>query len=77
MDITQPIAFDDNTFDMIFCNQVLMDIKNIEFIFSKCSWLLKVVGIFYYTIVLLVIYDGITKNKEIPLFFVAEYRKIK
>lgn len=23
-----------------------------------------------------VIYDGITKNKEIPLFFVAEYRKI-
>lgn len=140
MDITKPIAFDDNTFDIIFCNQVLMDIENIEFIFSECSRLLKVGGIFYYTIVhpafydgtwlkdkdgfayakfldkylssyeltnefwgttahfhrplsyylnlasknnfcLIhteepVIYDGTTKNKEIPLFFVAEYRKI-
>lgn len=139
-DITQPLDFADETFDIIFCNQVLMDIENIEGVFSECRRLLKNNGIFYYSIVhpafydchwikdekgyryaksiekyiepykflnefwgetthfhrslsyylniaanngfLLVnteepiSYDGKTKNKDLPLFFIAEYKKL-
>lgn len=50
-DITQPLHFDNETFDIIFCNQVLMDVENIDFIFSECNRLLKNNGILYYSIV--------------------------
>lgn len=138
-DVTQKQPFDDNTFDLVFCNQVLMDIESVEFVFSECYRVLKSDGIFYYSIVhpafydsqwvkdnngfnyaksissyiepysftnqfwgktehfhrslsyylnvaaqqgfVLrrveepISYDGITKNKDLPLFFFAEYLK--
>lgn len=138
-DITESFPFANESFDLIFCNQVLMDIENIEEVFSECYRILKPGGIFYYSIVhpafydsewikdkkgvcyaksissyiepysytnefwgktehfhrslgrylniaaeqgfILrhveepVSYDGITKNKDLPLFFFAEYKK--
>ena len=139
-DFNQPLPFSDNSFDIILCNQVLMDIENIDLIFSECQRILKKNGIFFYAIVhpafydaewledenhfkyskvisnyiepyqfkntfwgetthfhrplseylntaskngfmLIhteepVSYDGKTKTKDLPLFFIAEYRKI-
>ncbi len=49
-DITQKIPFEDNFFDIIFCNQVLMDIENVESVFYECSRILKPGGILYYSI---------------------------
>jgi len=57
-DITKPLDFDDGTFDIIFSNQVLMDIENIETVFSECHRILKTGGIFYYSIVHPAFYDG-------------------
>lgn len=33
MDITVPLAFENNRFDVVFSNQVLADIKDIDFVF--------------------------------------------
>ena len=49
-DITKEIPFEDNSFDLIFCNQVLMDIENVEGVFYECSRILKAGGILYYAI---------------------------
>lgn len=51
MDITAPFAFESNQFDIIFSNQVFMDVKNIDFVFSECRRILKMGGILYYSIV--------------------------
>lgn len=139
-DITQPLSFENDSFDIIFCNQVLMDVENIDFVFSECNRILKNNGILYYSIVHPVfygcdwletengykyakivekyitnyelvndfwgktkhfhrplsyylntasnnglslvnlqepvIYDGQTKNSDLPLFLFAEYKKI-
>lgn len=56
-DITKPLDLEDHTFDIVFCNQVLMDIENIDFVFSECSRILKTGGIFYYSIVHPAFYD--------------------
>ena len=48
-DITLPLAFE--SFDIVFCNQVLMDIENIEDVLKECRRVLKVDGILYYSIV--------------------------
>jgi len=56
-DITNPLDFLTESFDIIFCNQVLMDIENVEFMFSECRRLLKNGGIFYYSIVHPAFYD--------------------
>lgn len=50
-DITKPLPFEDNTFDIVFCNQVLMDIEHIEDILKESQRVLKSGGIFYYSIV--------------------------
>ena len=42
MDITTQLAFESNQFDMVFSNQVLMDVENIDFVFSECKRILKV-----------------------------------
>lgn len=34
-DITQPLPFDGDSFDLIFCNQVLMDIDPLEPVFAE------------------------------------------
>lgn len=140
LDISKEFSFANESFDLIFCNQVLMDVENIEMVFSECYRVLKKQGIFYYSIVHPafydcrwlknesgfkyaksissyiepysftnefwgetehfhrplayylniaakygfslchvdepISYDGITKNKDLPLFFFAEYRKV-
>lgn len=58
MDITTPLVFKNNQFDVVFSNQVLMDIENIDFVFSECRRILKTGGIFYYSIVHPAFYDG-------------------
>lgn len=57
MDITMPLVFANDSFDMIFSNQVLMDIENVEFVFSECKRILKAGGILYYSIVHPAFYD--------------------
>lgn len=51
MDINTPLAFENNRFDIVFSNLVLMDVENIDFIFSECKRILKAGGILYYSIV--------------------------
>ena len=58
MDITKPLAFADGEFDVVFCNQVLMDIAHIAPVFSECRRILKPGGILYYGIVHPAFYDG-------------------
>ena len=138
-DSTKPLDSDDNAFDIVFCNQVLMDIEDIELVFSECGRILRPGGVFWYSIVhpaffngdwqcdetgrqfgklvssyitpsvsvnlfwgktthfhrpishylnaaadvgLILThieeprtYDGIVKNDDLPLFFIAEYKK--
>ena len=57
MDITTPFFFEDNQFDIVFSNQVLMDIEDIDFVFSECKRVLKRGGILYYSIVHPAFYD--------------------
>lgn len=58
MDITKPMDFENGSFDIVFSNQVFMDIENIDFVFSECGRLLKIGGILYYSIVHPAFYDG-------------------
>lgn len=138
-DISEEFPFADESFDLIFCNQVLMDVESIESVFSECHRVLKPHGLLYWSIVhpafydcpwlkdesgfayaksissylepysftnkfwgetehfhrplahylnaaaeqgfLLrhveepISYDGVTKNKDLPLFFFAEHQK--
>lgn len=57
-DITKPLDIESDRFEMIFSNQVFMDIENIDLVFSECSRLLKTGGILYYSIVHPAFYDG-------------------
>ena len=57
MDITKPLAFESGQFDIVFSNQVFMDVENIDFVFSECNRLLKTGGILYYSIVHPAFYD--------------------
>ena len=61
MDITMPLPFENNQFDILFSNQVFMDIEDIEdidLVFSECERMLKKGGILYYSIVHPAFYDG-------------------
>ena len=64
MDITAPLAFESGQFDLVFSNQVLMDIENVDFVFSECSRVLKTGGILYYSIVHPAFYDGRWQQDE-------------
>lgn len=57
-DISEKLSFEKESFDLVFCNQVLMDMENIEIVFSECSRILKKNGIFYYSIVHPAFYGG-------------------
>lgn len=57
MDIIKPLDFENGRFDMVFSNQVFMDVENIDFVFSECNRLLKTGGILYYSIVHPAFYD--------------------
>lgn len=51
VDISKKLPFDDGSFDIVFCNQVLMDIENVEDVLSEVARVLKKGGIFYWSIV--------------------------
>lgn len=56
-DIEKPLPFADECFDIVFSNQVLMDIENADFVISECARVLKSGGIFYFGIVHPCFYD--------------------
>lgn len=64
MDITMPFSFENNQFDVVFSNQVFMDIKDIDFVFSECKRILKIGGILYYSIVHPAFYDSHWQKDE-------------
>lgn len=57
-DIEKPLPFENESFDIVFSNQVLMDIENVDFVFSECNRVLKNSGIFWFSIVHPCFYDG-------------------
>lgn len=63
-DINEGIPFPDASFDMVFCNQVLMDIENVEPLFYEVNRILKKDGIFYFSIVHPAFYDGDWQTDE-------------
>ncbi len=58
MDITKPLEFEKDSFDIVFSNQVLMDVENIDFVLSECKRVLKNKGLLYFSIVHPAFYDG-------------------
>ncbi len=58
VDLTNPLPFEDASFEMVFCNQVLMDIEKIDNVINECFRVLKNNGIFYYSIVHPAFYNG-------------------
>lgn len=73
-DIEKPLPFENESFDIVFSNQVLMDIENIDFVFSECKRVLKKDGIFYFSIVHPCFYDSrwITDNNGLKSAKVIE-----
>lgn len=57
-DITKQLPFENGRFDIVFSNQVFMDIENVDFVFSECQRVLKAGGMLYYSIVHPAFYDG-------------------
>ena len=57
-DITKPLPFENERFDIVFSNQVFMDIEDIDFVFAECKRVLKTGGLLYYSIVHPAFYDG-------------------
>ncbi len=55
--IEEKLSYDNNEFDIVFCNQVVMDIDNFEELFEEAFRILKAGGIFYFSIVHPVFYD--------------------
>lgn len=71
VDMQHPLPYPNNCFDIVFCNQVLMDISNLDSVISEISRVIKNDGIFYFSIVHPAFYDchwemdenGFRKNK--------------
>ncbi len=63
-DLTVKTPFPDAEFDVVFCNQVLMDIENIEPVFREVNRVLKNGGVFYFGIVHPAFYDGDWEKDE-------------
>ena len=63
-DITRPLPFDDDTFDIVFCNMVLMDIDPVESVFSECRRVLKHGGVFFFSIVHPAFFNGDWQTDE-------------
>lgn len=58
VDITKPLPFESGSFDIVFCNQVLMDLENVESVLAECFRLLKRGGVFYFSVVHPAFYNG-------------------
>lgn len=50
-DLLQPLPYEDAAFDLVFCNQVLMDIDPIEPLLKEVARITKPGGVFYMSIV--------------------------
>ncbi len=59
VDIEKGFPFNENSFDMVFCNQVLMDIEEIDKTIAETARVLKKGGIFYCSIVHPAFYDAV------------------
>jgi len=57
-DIEKPLVYPDNKYDIVFCNQVLMDIENLDKIIHEIYRITKHNGLFYMSIVHPAFYDG-------------------
>ena len=57
-DITKPLPFGSESFDLIFCNQVLMDLEDVKCVLAECFRVLKRGGIFYFSVVHPAFYNG-------------------
>ncbi len=57
-DVEKRLLYADNFFDLVFCNQVIMDIENFEGLFKEVYRILNTNGIFYFSIVHPAFYDS-------------------
>ena len=57
-DITKRLPFENGTFDIVFCNMVLMDIEDIGCVFAEAARVLKPGGVFWYSVVHPAFYNG-------------------
>ena len=57
-DLEESLPWPDNEYDIVFCNQVLMDLKEAKWVMQECYRVLKPGGIFYYSIVHPAFYEG-------------------
>lgn len=57
-DITKALPYENESFDLVFCNQVLMDIDDAEAAVGEAARVLKSGGIFWFSIVHSAFYDG-------------------
>ncbi len=80
VDIDEHFPFEDDCFDLVFCNQVLMDIENLENVFREAYRITKSDGTFYFSIVHPAFYDGEWvkdikgfKGKRIMKKYLSEY----
>jgi Methylase involved in ubiquinone/menaquinone biosynthesis len=56
-DFGKPLVYSDNEYDIVFCNQVLMDIENLNQLIREIYRITKQNGIFYMSIVHPAFYD--------------------
>jgi SAM-dependent methyltransferase len=64
VDIIKPLPYEKSTFDIVFCNQVLMDIDCLEDVYREVYKVLKPNGVFYFSIVHPAFYDGDWEQDE-------------
>ena len=57
-DVLKPLPFEDAGFDIILCNQLLMDIPDIDGVIKECGRVIKRGGTFYFSIVHPAFYNG-------------------
>ncbi len=79
-DFEKSLPYEDNSFDLVFCNQVLMDIETIESILSETYRITKPNGTFYFSIVHPAFYNGEWvedengfKRKKVMEKYLSEY----
>ena len=74
-DIEKKLPFADKSFDLILCNQVLMDIKDFASTIAECSRLTVTGGILYIGIVHPAFYDSIWKKDASGFYSEKRMRK--
>lgn len=74
-DITQSLPFADNSFDLVFCNQVLMDIDPLEPVFAEVRRVLRIGGTFYWGIVHPAFYDSTWQKDETGYCYAKTMRR--